>query len=282
MRVALITGSSRGIGAASAVALARRGFHVCLTARCEERLAEVAEQINRAVGPDRVLVAPGDVAKPDDRDRALAKVRETWDHVDVLVNNAGSARPGVVEDLDLSGVQQLFAVNTFGYLAWMKMLLPAMRRRGTGRIVNISSVSGLMSFPGLSAYAATKFAVEAISDAARREYGPWGVKVILVEPGPVTTGIWEAAESQVASNQEAWMKGPFRRLYKQLMAHSQHLRAGHGASPEIVARAVCRAATAARPKARYAPTWDARITSILRHLPDTVQDWLVSWLTPVR
>jgi NAD(P)-dependent dehydrogenase (short-subunit alcohol dehydrogenase family) len=274
-RTALITGASSGIGAAAAEALAAAGFSLCLTARRRDRLREVAGRINAAAGEgERAVVSVGDVTREADRRRALEALLGRWGRIDVLVNNAGYGLPGAVEELDLQAVREQFEVNTFAYLAWMQLAGRTMREAHRGRIINVSSVSGLFAFPALGAYAASKFAVEALSDAARREWRPFGVKVILVEPGSVVSEIWQRGRDAAGPHDRS--QSPFRRLYEQMEEHTRDLASGKGRPAAVVARAIRRAATSRRPRARYRVGGDAFAAAAMAHLPTCVQDYLVS------
>ena len=276
-KTALITGASSGIGAACAASLANRGFGVCLMARRAERLRQISDDINhRHQAVDRAIFFAGDVTSHTDRQAALKFTQDHWAGIDVLVNSAGHALPGVIEEADLEEVREQFEVCTFAALAWMQMVGPIMRRQRSGRIINISSVSGLFSIPGLGIYAASKFALEAISDAARREYRPWGVKVILIEPSSVVTEIWARSQDIAAARDLDWSASPFRHIYQMHRQHAEKLIAGHGPSAEIVARAVCHAATARAPRPRYRMPLEAKIIKLLTHLPTRVQDWLIA------
>lgn len=276
MKTALITGASCGIGAACATALADRGIRVCLIARRRERLEEVVSRINAKHGPDRAIHFAGDVTDDSVRRRAWQHVLDRWAAPDILVNNAGYALGGAVEDVSLDAVRQQFEVNFFAYLAWMQLAGPIMRQRRAGRIINVSSVSGLVALAGLGLYSASKFAVEALSDAARREYRPWGVKVILVEPGSIVTDIWQNSLNMEDSLRCDWQTSAFRDIYEREKQYARKLIDGHGPKPQIVARAVCHAATARWPRLRYCVPWDARIAGFLSRLPTRVQDWILA------
>ena len=275
MNVAVITGASSGIGAACAVALAERGFRLCLTARRGERLERLSAQLNRRHGPDTSVFHAGDVTDEATRRQTLALALSRWRGIDVLVNNAGMALAGTVEEVDLEVVRRQFEVNTFAQIAWMQLVGPLMRRARRGRIINISSISGLLAFPGLGMYAASKAAVEAASDAARVEYQPWGVHVILIEPGSVSTEIWENGQELLERLHPGWRGSPFREIYHAQRRRVERFILGGGRSPGVIAKAVCRAATARRPRARYCVPWDARIIRILSLLPPALRDPLV-------
>jgi len=272
----LITGASSGIGAACAVALAERGFHVLLMARRRQRLEQVAEQITAACGiSDQAACFAGDVTDASARRDAVRAAIERWGRIDVLVNNAGYALPGVCEEVSLDDVRAQFEVNTFAALAMMQLVGPQMRTQGHGRIINMSSISGRLSFPSLGMYAASKHALEAISDAARHEYRPWNVKVALIEPSEITSEIWQISKNLVQDKQEQMSQSPFASFSTQQARYVDHILAGRLPSAEVVARAVCHAATAKRPRARYCVSMKARLRMIMTHLPTSWQDWLI-------
>src|SRR5215831_16874490 len=194
----LVTGASSGIGRATAIEFARRGHRVFAAARREEVLAGLA-----AATPN-VQAVSLDVTDEDSVRRAWAKIEASTGGagVDVLVNNAGFALAGPIEILPGAGVRRQFDTNVFGLLTMTRTVLPAMRARGSGRVINISSLVGRTTFPGMGVYGATKYAVEALSDALRQEVAGFGVKVVIIEPGFVATNIVEAADAQVAAGQE--------------------------------------------------------------------------------
>jgi NADP-dependent 3-hydroxy acid dehydrogenase YdfG len=180
-----VTGASSGIGRAAAIELARRGHLVFAAARREEVLADLA-----AATPN-VRAVSLDVTDLDSVRRAWATIEAGTDGagVDVLVNNAGFALTGPIEILADADVQRQFATNVFGLLAVTRAALPAMRARGSGRIINLSSVVGRTTFPIMGVYGATKYAVEALSDALRQEVAGFGIQVVIIEPGFVATSL---------------------------------------------------------------------------------------------
>ena len=275
MRTALVTGASSGIGAACAVALADKGFHVCLTARRKDRLERLCEEITARHGPGRALCLPGDVTEEDTRSQVVDFITSRWGRIDVLLNNAGMAVGGAIEELDLAAVRKQFEVAAIACLALMQVVGPIMRRQRSGRIINMSSISGRVAFPCSGAYAAAKFALEALSDAARIEYKPWGVDVILIEPGSVVTEIWEKSQSLAESSLPNRQASPFKDFYAAEHEHVRRMTEGKGPGPEIVARVVCRAATTRRPKARYRVSREAWLLSSLAMVPTRLSDWLI-------
>ncbi len=180
-KTVVVTGASMGIGEAIAEAFAREGAHVVLAARSAERLDKVAARIGRAEG--QVVAVPTDVTRADDvaelADRSLA----ITGRVDVLVNNAGVGMNGAVESLDLEQWQRCLDVNLLGAVRVTQAFLPAMKAARGGTIVQISSVLGKISVPYTAGYNASKYALNAISDALRLEVAPYGIRVISVYPG---------------------------------------------------------------------------------------------------
>ncbi|MFJ4626959.1 SDR family oxidoreductase [Streptomyces sp. NPDC088847] len=211
MTSVLITGASRGIGRAIATELAARGHRVIATARRPEDLDGLdVEQRLRL-----------DVTDQESIDRALLAAGE----IDVLVSNAGTTIRAPLENVPLSEVEALFQLNTFGPLRLVQGVLPAMRERGAGRIVFISSIQGRLVLPAIGPYGASKWALEAIAETLAIEAGHFGVKVSVVQPGAVTSGGAERAKSFFTEND------PYTPLYEQLGA----LRGESVTSEEVAA-----------------------------------------------
>ena len=178
----MVTGCSSGFGRCLAQALLERGYKVAATARS---VAAVHELVARH--PGQALAVALDVTSKSSIDDAVRVVREAFGEIDVLVNNAGYAYFAAVEEGDEKTVRAMFETNFYGLVATTQALLPAMRKRRSGVIVNVSSSAGFVAHPGSGYYAATKFAVEAISEALSKEVAPLGIRVLLVEPGPFRT-----------------------------------------------------------------------------------------------
>src|SRR5919202_21025 len=174
-KAVLITGCSTGIGRATAERLAASGHTVYATARRPESIADL-----EAKGCKTLAL---DVTDEDSMTAAVAAVEQAEGAVGALVNNAGYSQSGAIEDVSMESVRRQFDTNVFGLIRMCQLVLPGMRRQGSGRIVNISSMGGKLTFPGGGFYHATKHAVEAISDAMRFEVGGFGVDVVLIEPG---------------------------------------------------------------------------------------------------
>jgi NAD(P)-dependent dehydrogenase (short-subunit alcohol dehydrogenase family) len=259
MRTVIITGCSTGIGRATAARLGRRDdWTVYATARKPQTLAELESTGCRTLALD--------VTDEASMVAAVDAVKAESGRIDALVNNAGYSQSGASETLDVDEVRRQFETNVFGLLRLSQLVLPTMREQREGRIVNISSMGGKIVFPGGGAYHATKFAVEAFSDAMRFEVAGFGVKVVIIEPGLITTNFDQTAVGSmdleaggpyaefnrtVASATEDIYKGPMKRL---------------GGPPEAVAKVIEKALTARRPRTRYTVTPSATMSIVGRRL----------------
>lgn len=254
----LITGCSSGIGEATAARLARSGWTVYATARRPETLADLAAAGCRTLALD--------VTSEDSMTSAVDTILGEAGRLDALVNNAGYSQSGAVETLDLQDVRRQFETNVFGLLRMCQLVLPAMRRHGGGRIVNISSIGGRLVFPGGGAYHATKYAVEALSDALRFEVAGFGVKVVIVEPALITTNFENAAVASMEGNDDgayADFNAEVAKATKQVYSGPmRHL----GGGPDKVASVIEKALTARRPRIRYTVTPSAALSIRSRSL----------------
>ena len=255
----LITGCSSGIGAATAETLVRAGHTVYATARRTETLAAL-----EALGCHALAL---DVTSDDSMIAAVTAVEADHGKVGTLINNAGYAEYGPIEEADLDRVRTMFETNVFGLARLTQLVLPAMRRARSGRIVNIGSMGGRITFPVGGYYHASKYAVEAISDALRVEVKPFGIDIILVEPGLIRTNF----ESRV--NESLEMGAPAHgeeTAYAGLLAASdKNTTSGYAndfmaTSPEAVAAVILRAVESARPRSRYVVTSAAKALINLR------------------
>lgn len=275
LRSVLITGASTGIGAASALRLAERGWRVFAGVRKE---ADGRRLMDQARGDLRPVLL--DVTDPPSVVRAVAEVQEGIGEggLDGLVNNAGIVVAGPVECVTLDDWRRQFEVNVFGLLAVTQAALPLLRH-SRGRIVNLSSVSGRIATPMLGPYCASKFALEAISDALRIELRGQRVTVALIEPGAVGTPIWSTS-LRAADEREARYPPETRALYAAQVAklHALAEDAARTAMPvDRVVAAVVHALTARRPRIRYLLGRDARLgAAIHKLLPDGWWDALLA------
>jgi NAD(P)-dependent dehydrogenase (short-subunit alcohol dehydrogenase family) len=263
----LITGATSGIGRDAALRLAGAGHLVLAGGRRRDLLAGLAAESRGRVEP---LVL--DVTDPPSVEaaRELVERRTGGLGLDVLVNNAGYALPGPLEALAEADLRALFDTNLFGLLAVTRTFLPAMRERGQGRVVNVGSIMGRVAMPLLGAYNASKHAVAAVTDALRIELAPFGITVVLVEPGAVRTGFAARALAGLAPYRDpgspyapalAATDAAWARVYR------------FASGPAAAGRAVARAATADRPAARYVvPARDRLVVAALTALPTFAAD----------
>ncbi|MER3446333.1 MAG: hypothetical protein C4291_05550 [Candidatus Dadabacteria bacterium] len=193
--VAIITGASSGIGRETAILLAQKGVKVTLAARREKRLEEVAGIINRL--ESEALVIPTDVSSQTQVERMIEKTLERFGRIDILVNNAGFGQLASIEETSPDDMREIMDVNFMGTFYATKATLPQMRKQRSGHIINISSVAGKRGFPFLGAYCATKFAMNAISEAMRIELTGTGIYVSLVYPVTTTTEFFDVIKSRV-------------------------------------------------------------------------------------
>jgi len=255
----LITGASSGIGHATALRLARRPeVTVFATARDPGSLTDLAQMGARTLALD--------VTDETSMVAAVSAVEAEFDAVGALVNNAGYGEYGTIEETDLGRARREFETNVFGLARMTQLVLPAMRRARLGRIVNVGSMGGRIVFPAGGYYHASKYAVEAITDALRFEVGPFGIKVVLVEPGIIRTGFGETAASTLAeSNTLAGPYAPLNRAVDVQMDHSYRSR-WISAPPDAVAEVIEQALFAPKPRARYVVTPAAKVLVQTRRL----------------
>ena len=270
----LVTGCSSGIGRATALRLARGGWTVWATARRPEAIDDL-----RAAGC-RVLAL--DVTD-DASMRAAVAEAEREAPLDALVNNAGYSLSGAVEAVDLDEARRQFETNVFGLVRLTQLVLPGMRERRSGRIVNVGSMGGRFTFPGGGWYHASKHALEALSDALRFELQGFGVDVVLVQPGLIRTGFADATVGGIAARAD---DGPYATFDAAVAAVTAGAYAGGtarvlGGDGDDVARTIERALTVRRPRTRYRVTPSARLFLTLRRvLPDRVWDAVVGRTFP--
>lgn len=257
-RVVLITGASSGIGEACARHLAKRGYLVYGTSRHPSGEEGLFRMIRMDVDDDR-SVASG-----------IAQVLQDAGRLDVIVNNAGFGFAGAIEDTSIEEVRALFETNLFGLLRVCWTVLPRMREQGSGTIVNISSLAGRIGLPYQGLYSATKYAVEGLTEALRMEVRPFGINVVLIEPGDFCTGFTSNRRYTTASKENPAYRERFQRAIK--VAESDEMK---GSSPERIARVLDRILRERSPKVRYsvgAPS--QRMAVVLKKaLPGKLFEW---------
>ena len=262
-KAVLVTGCSSGIGRATAERLADQGWTVYATARRLESIDDLQGKGCKTLALD--------VTDEQSMQTAVSAVEAAEGAVGVLVNNAGYSQSGAVESVKLDDVRAQFETNVFGLVRMCQLVLPAMRRQGWGKIVNVSSMGGKLTFPGGGIYHGTKHAVEAISDALRFEVRGFGVDVIVIEPGLIKTQFADAAVSKIESGTIG--NGPYAEFNAAVAEATAGAYEGPlaklGGGPEDVARKIAKAISRRRPKTRYPVTPSARmILGLHTVLPD--------------
>ena len=259
-KAVLVTGCSTGIGRATAELLARDGWKVYASARKLDAIRDLAD-----AGCELLEL---DVTDEQSMTAAVASIEQAEGAVGVLINNAGYSQSGAVESVELDQVRRQFETNVFGLVRLCQLVLPGMRRQGWGRIVNVSSMGGKLTFPGGGIYHGSKHAVEAISDAMRFEVKNFGVDVIVVEPGLIKTNFGEAAVGSIA--QATPDDGPYAEFNQMVGGATAGAYEGPlarlGGGPETVAKTISKAISARRPKPRYKVTASAKLIMMQRRL----------------
>jgi NAD(P)-dependent dehydrogenase (short-subunit alcohol dehydrogenase family) len=267
----LVTGASSGIGNITSVTLANAGFSVIAGVRKQED-AESLKSLHEAIVP--VFI---DVTNNDSINTAFNQISEIVGESGLygIVNNAGVAIAGPLEFLPIDRLRQQMEINVIGQINVTQHALPLIRK-AQGRIVNISSIAGFTAFPFKGAYAASKFAIEALSDSLRRELTPWKIPVSVIEPGVIKTPIWEKSINlveDIVSEMPPQAEKYYGSVYRNLLGRTLNRVNKKGASPSQVAKAILHALTAKCPKTRYLVGKDAHFLSYcLTKFPDNLID----------
>lgn len=266
-RTILITGCSSGIGRATALEAAGRGHFVVATAR---KLASLSD----LEGRPGIRTAELDVTVDASIERAVAGMEAAEGRVDVLVNNAGYGQYGAVEDVSPEDWRAQYDVNLFGALAMIRAVLPSMRKAAAGTIVNVSSVAGKIAIPFAGPYCSSKHALEAMSDCLRIEVEGFGVRVVVIEPGPIGTKFGDRARAGVAKL--VGRPGPYAKIYENAeRAMDTEFQRGM-LPPESVARVITAAIESDSPRTRYRVTAMAKtMIPLRRFLTDGAMDRLM-------
>ena len=264
-KVAVVTGSSTGIGFETSLTLARNGFHTYATMRNLEGekskpLTEVAKNENL-----QLQVIELDVNNDKSVADAIRTIVDERKRIDVLINNAGYALGGALEDSSVDEIKAQFETNFFGSVRAMKAVLPVMRKQGAGKIVNITSMGGRISIPLSSSYHGSKFALEGLSESIQYELEPFGIKVILIEPGAVGSNFWRNIKIAKSSSDSDSPYSQFgNKILKAFKVMEQNV-----ISPSVVAKTILDAVTSDNPQLRYIVGEDAAKTIEARkNMPD--------------
>ncbi|MGH2922726.1 MAG: oxidoreductase [Solirubrobacterales bacterium] len=270
----LITGCSTGIGRATAERLDADGWTVYATARKTDSIEDL-----KGKGCETLAL---DVTDEGSMERAVESIEREHGSVGALVNNAGYSQSGAVETIPIDSVRRQFETNVFGLMRMCQLVLPGMRKAGAGRIVNISSMGGKLTFPGGGVYHATKHAVEALSDALRFEVAGFGIDVVVIEPGLIVTNFGEAAVGSMAEVDDHGPYGEFNTQVGRLTAGAyEGGLARFGGPPETVAAKIVKAIETRRPATRYKVTASARVVMGMRRgMTDRMWDRFVGTQYP--
>ncbi len=244
-KVAVVTGSSTGIGNATALALARTGFLTYATMRNVVKGDGMKSLAAKEKLPLRVSQL--DVTDENSIKSAIQSILSETGRIDVLVNNAGYGLGGAFEDLAMDELKAQYETNVFGLTRVTQAVLPAMRKQGSGRIINMSSGAGRFGYPGGSAYVSSKFAIEGLSESLAYELEPFGIKVVLIEPGFIKTNF---ASGMVFARKAQDPKSPYSRMMQMVGSVSDKLME-NSSPPELVANLVVEAAVSMAPNLRY-------------------------------
>jgi NAD(P)-dependent dehydrogenase (short-subunit alcohol dehydrogenase family) len=266
--VALVTGGSSGIGERTAIRLQEAGFTTYAVARRVDRMEGLAQA--------GITTFAMDVTDDESMTTGVRRVLDEHGRFDVLVNNAGYGSYGAVENVPIDEARRQFEVNVFGLARLVQLVTPTMREQQSGRIINLSSVGGKFYEPLGAWYHATKFAVEGFSDSLRLELAPYGVRVVIVEPGPIRTEWNELARAHLVSSSAGTA------YEHQAEGVRARMESGDGpmmSGPDVVARKIARAATVRRPRSRYPVGRGAgSVVTARRLLPDRALDAVISRL----
>ncbi len=260
MDTVLVTGSSSGIGRMTAEVFARNGWRVYATARNPDDVSDLAEM--------GMETPPLDVTDGEQIRNVVELIAEEGT-VDAVVNNAGYGQMGAIEEVPTDSVESQFEVNVYGPHRVARAALPYMREQGDGTIINVSSVAGQVSLPGMGVYAGSKHALEAMTDALRAEVDGFGIDVALIEPGPVETSFLNRADDELEGTEDT---GAYEDLYDSFERYSEEMTGRFGVGPEKVARTIYEAAADGSPKPRYTVTVPFRLMRLSGRLPSKLRD----------
>ncbi|HKW87118.1 MAG TPA: SDR family oxidoreductase [Candidatus Acidoferrales bacterium] len=260
----LVTGGTDGLGRATALLLALRGYRVFAAGRSLQKraaLEQLAEE--KSVELETLEL---DVTSDASADRAIAEITRRAGPVDVLVNNAGVAIAAAMEEITIEDLRKQFETNVFSMVRLSHRVLPGMREKGRGRIINMSSIAGRTSNPLMGPYSGSKHAVEAISDAMRMELVRFGIHVVMIEPGFIPTNIGQASAEASSRYTANAAESPYAHVYLGFLKLWRKIMANAKSTPEDCAQVILRAVQSRSPRARYLVTREAKITAALRWL----------------
>lgn len=259
--VAFVTGASSGFGLLTSVALAGEGYRVLASMRDLDKRGRLEAAAKEAGVTDRIEIIQLDVTDFSAAETVIQNVIEDYGQIDLLVNNAGYAAGGFTEELAVEEWQRQFETNFFGLVAVTKAVLPSMRARRSGKVVNISSISGRIGFPSMGPYVASKFAVEGFSESLRLEMLPYGVHVVLIEPGSYKTEIWSKGLDAVSVNPDS----PYVKEMEKILKYVNHV-ADTAPAPDEVIQQIVHVAKSPYPKLRYPVGKGVKLGMVLKNI----------------
>ena len=249
-KIALVTGSSSGIGLETSLALARNGFYTFATMRDLKKSEKIKEKIENENLTMEILEL--DVDNDQSVNTAVKTILEKKERIDVLVNNAGYGMWGTVEDVSMSEFKEQFETNFFSIIRLIQKVAPVMRKQGSGTLINVSSVAGRIGFPVSPAYISSKFALEGLSESLRFELMPFGVNVVIIEPGVIKTNFFNSMKLSEKSQQDSVYKDITEKVISGVK-----MMAEMGTDPKEVANTIIKALKEEKPLPRYVVGNDA-------------------------
>jgi len=271
-KIAVVTGASSGFGMLTALELAKNGYEVIATMRDQKRNTTLLSEANSSGIADNITIHELDVTSAESVSLFKELVGRVG-QVDVLVNNAGFAGAGFVEEIPIDEYRSQFETNVFGAIAVTQAVLPIMRKKSKGKIINVSSISGRVGFPGLSPYVSSKYALEGWSESLRLEVKSFGIDVILVEPGSFQTNIWTSGKKVTENSLKK--ESPYYEMMRKL---EDHIESGSSKfeDPKDVARLITAIALKKKTTLRYAIGRGVKITLLFKMLvPWTIFEKIV-------
>ncbi|HKS66687.1 MAG TPA: SDR family NAD(P)-dependent oxidoreductase [Candidatus Acidoferrales bacterium] len=268
---ALVTGATDGLGRAAALLLAERGYRVFAAGRSAERRASLEQAARERSLPLETVEL--DVCDDVSVNHCVSEIERRAGPVEILVNNAGIAIAAVVEEITIDDLRKQYETNIFGVLRATQRVLPLMRHRGRGRIINMSSIAGKVAIPIMGPYASSKHALEALSDALRLELRPFGIHVVLIEPGVIRTSMSRTAERLSIAYVQGAERSPYGHVYQGFRRNWDIATKAARDTPEDCARIILQAVEETPPRARYLVTREAKLTALMRRfMPDRMFD----------
>ena len=253
-KIAVVTGSSSGIGYATALALAKNGFKTYATMRDTNKSKNILAEAAKDNLPIKVIQL--DVNDDSSVKQAIQTIIKENERIDVLVNNAGFAVLGAVEDTSVDEAKEQFETNFFSLYRVIQQVLPTMRKQRSGTIINISSIAGFVGFAGVSAYTSSKFAMEGFSESLKMELEPFGIKVVIIEPGPIKTNVGNSFKYTKNSQSSSSAFVELNTSVKNMMTY---MVTEGGNSPEVVSKEVVDAVLSNNPDTRYPASPEAKM-----------------------